>query len=311
METSIPVIFVIGPTASGKTAISYEIAKACGGQIINADVGQFYTPLSIGTAKPAWDQHVIKAHLFDICDTPTDFSVVQFRTLVLNKIRELQAAGIIPIVVGGSLFYTQSLFFPPKDLGGYREVPLIVEEYSWEFLKKIDPQRASQIQSTDHYRIRRALDIWASSGVLPSLLEPAFNFNDPVLILSLTPEREVLRRRIEERSRLMLYHEGWIEEARRVKGTEWESFIRLKGLIGYDLLFDALEEGRLNYDHLISEISIQTWQYAKRQLTFLRAFTKKMLALKNQKKAIVLQQCFDYTALSYEQLMRLVAYLQK
>lgn len=311
MQKPVPVIFVIGPTASGKTAISYEIAKACGGQIINADVGQFYTPLSIGTAKPAWDQHVIKAHLFDICDNPTDFSVVQFRSLVLEKVRELQVQGIIPIVVGGSLFYTQSLFFPPKDLGRHVEVPLIIEEYSWDFLKKIDSQRASQIHPTDHYRVRRALDIWASSGVLPSLLEPSFNFNDPVYILSLTPEREILRRRIEERSRIMLCQEGWIEEARRVKGSEWEPFIRLKGLIGYDLLFDALEAGTLNSDHLISQISIQTWQYAKRQLTFLRAFTKKMLALKNQKKGIVLQQCLDYTALSYEQLMRLVAYLQK
>ncbi|MBM3887060.1 tRNA (adenosine(37)-N6)-dimethylallyltransferase MiaA, partial [Candidatus Dependentiae bacterium] len=100
MQQTIPVLFVIGPTASGKTTISYELAKMCGGQVINIDVGQLYKPLKIGTAKPDWQSHIIKGHLFDICEKAEDFSVMQYRKAVLEKINELQTKGIVPIVVG-------------------------------------------------------------------------------------------------------------------------------------------------------------------------------------------------------------------
>lgn len=306
-----PVIFVVGPTASGKTSVSYEIAKLCGGQVINADVGQFYTPLRVGTAKPAWQDHVIKAHLFDICSTPIDFSVVQYRTLVISKIRELQSNGIIPIVVGGSFFYVASLFFPPTDLSSCTTEQRIVKEFSWDFLAKIDPNRAAQIHRNDMYRINRALNLWSQSGILPSALQPKFNFTDVAYIVALEPERAVLRKRITDRSMQMLELEGWIEEASNFLNTPWEDFIRKKGLLGYDIIFDALKEGNINLSSISSTIIQQTDQYAKRQLTFFRGFLKKILTIQDQKKTILVQRSPDHAVISYEDLARLVAYLQK
>ena len=323
MQKSIPVVFVIGPTASGKTSVSYEIAKLCGGQIVNADVGQFYAPLAVGTAKPAWRDHVIKAHLFDICDEPKDFSVVQYRSVVLDKIRELQTKGIVPVVVGGSLFYVQSLFFPPITIqsGSNALVPgsspgqalraAANATLSWHTLSSIDSVRAAQIHPNDHYRIKRALDIWATTGMLPSQLEPTFNFSASCYIVSLEPEKHVLRDRIEQRTKEMLEKDGWIEEAQQLLDTDWEPFVRTKGLIGYDLIFDALRAGTATPETLQALIALQTTQYAKRQMTFLRSMTKKIFSLSKQTPTIILQRCSDHMAILYAQVARLVAYLQK
>lgn len=330
MQLDIPVIFVIGPTASGKTAVSYDLAKMCGGQIINIDVGQFYEPLSIGTAKPAWRNQAIRAHLFDVCATPEDFSVIQYRTMVLAKINELQSKGIIPIVVGGSLFYVQSLFFPPKELAEISNATKLVDatypqepqscvskdslsgaNSLWQKLAAVDPARAAQIHQHDIYRLQRALAIWTSTGQLPSQLQPTFNFNYPAYVLMLTPDKAVLRERIAQRTMQMLQVDGWIDEAAKLIDTEWELFVRSKGLLGYDLIFDAIRNGNATPSLLAPAIIQQTAQYAKRQLTFLRGFTKKILALNEQKKTIVLHSCSDHVDISYPQVARLVGCLQK
>jgi tRNA dimethylallyltransferase len=342
VQLDIPVIFVIGPTASGKTAVSYELAKLFGGQIINIDVGQFYKPLSIGTAKPAWRHHTIRAHLFDVCQTPEDFSVIQYRTMVFKKINELHSKGIIPIVVGGSLFYVQSLFFPPKELQHLilssqppkqseilDSIELTNSIYLnqqqslsskdllnqasnlWQVLTQVDPIRAKQIHQNDTYRIQRALDIWTTTGQLPSQFQPTFDFNYPAYIFMLTPDKAVLRKRIAERTMQMLEIDGWIDEAASLIDTEWEFFVRTKGLLGYDLIFDAIRNQNATPLLLAPKIIEQTGQYAKRQLTFLRGFTKKILALTEQKKTIVLHSCSDQVDISYTQVARLVGCLQK
>lgn len=313
MPTTVPVIFIVGPTASGKTHVSYELAKLLGGQVINADVGQFYAPLSIGTAKPDWQSNVIKGHLFDVCHEPIDFTVVQYRQMVLKKISELQAQGIIPVVVGGSLFYVQSLFFPPINLGASSEenANYVQGERSWEQLAVIDPVRAEQLHPNDAYRINRALDIWAMTGVLPSRLQPTFQFNDSAIIISLEPLRNLLQERIIARTHSMLNRDGWIEEAAKFLDTPWEKFICSKGLLGYDFIFDYLRNGKKDSAALAEQIIIETRQYAKRQMTFLQGFFKKILSLKQQKKPLLLQQCEDYALVPYAQIARLVAYLQK
>ena len=314
MPATAPVIFIVGPTASGKTLVSYELAKLLGGQVINADVGQFYAPLVVGTAKPDWQNHVIKGHLFDICQEPVDFTVVQYRQMVLEKINELQAQGIIPIVVGGSLFYVQSLFFPPVSLDGDSTSSLSESRNyagGWEQLAAIDPARAEQLHPHDTYRINRALDIWATTGILPSQLQPTFQFNDSAVIISLQPSRDVLEQRIITRTRIMLDCDGWVAEAEKFLDTPWESFICSKGLLGYDFIFNHLRATKKDFALLTEQIIIETRQYAKRQMTFLQGFFKKVLALKQQKKPLLLQQCEDYALVPYAQIARLVAYLQK
>ena len=107
------VLIISGPTASGKTNLSEKIAQEFDGEIINADVGQFYVPLSIGTAKPDWKNSPLKQHLFDIIDEPVNFNVSRYRELVFDKVNEIWAQNAIPILVGGSGFYLKSLFQAP------------------------------------------------------------------------------------------------------------------------------------------------------------------------------------------------------
>jgi len=109
------VIFLTGPTASGKTALSLEIAKKNHVEIINADVAQFYEPLSVGVAKPDWKKKEPLHHLFDIVTKPVNFNVIKYRKLLLQKVQEIGDKNKIPLVVGGSLFYLKSIFFPPPE----------------------------------------------------------------------------------------------------------------------------------------------------------------------------------------------------
>lgn len=110
------VFIITGPTASGKTAFADQLAQLLDCEVINVDVGQFYTPLSVGTAKPDWKKFAYPCHLFDILDEPKDLTVVQYRTMVLEKVKEIQNRGRTPVLVGGSLFYIKSIFSHPISL---------------------------------------------------------------------------------------------------------------------------------------------------------------------------------------------------
>ncbi len=312
MRPVTPVLFVVGPTASGKTDLSYELAHLCGGQVINADSAQFYKPLAIGTAKPDWQAHPIKAHLFDICTEPQDFSVVAYRARLIQTIHELHNQGIMPIVVGGSLFYVQSLFFPPHELENTQTVG-DHEDFSWDYLYSIDPARAQALHPHDTYRVRRAIEIWLRTGIQPSQFVPTFEFPFPTYLIALNPNRKVLWERIERRSRIMIHESGWIEEAKNVMDTPWESFITEKGFIGYEKIFNFLRQDSSlqNYAKVVDEIIIETRQYAKRQETFLRGFTKKILALKQQQHPLVMHECEGAESLSASSVLSLVMSLQK
>ena len=146
-------LIIAGPTASGKTALSEKIANSFACEIINADVGQFYKPLSIGTAKPDWENQQVRHNLFDIIDEPEDLSVFKYRKLVLDKANQIWEQGKLPIVVGGSLFYLKSLFFPPQELEREQESNKKnkikkEDDNLWEVLNKIDPERAKKIHQT-------------------------------------------------------------------------------------------------------------------------------------------------------------------
>ena len=105
-------IIIYGPTAVGKTDFAEALAQRINGEIINADAAQFYTPLTIGTAKPDWRKAPVPYHLFDICDEPNNYSVAAYRADVERAVTSIASRGKIPIIVGGSGFYIHSLFFP-------------------------------------------------------------------------------------------------------------------------------------------------------------------------------------------------------
>ncbi len=275
-------VIIFGPTAAGKTDFALQLASHICGEIINADVGQFYVPLSIGTAKPNWQKNTIPHHLFDILNTPRDLTVTQYRSLLIPLLQEVWDRGNVPIIVGGSGFYIASIFFPPhietevtpKIIFEFEDKP---PEVLWQKLKEIDPKRAQEIHPHDEYRIKRALDIWHTTGIKPSEYQPLYQPLAPYWFVFLTRNRDQLYQRIGERVRIMM-DEGWLQEVETLRGTAWEPFLKGKKLIGYDDIFTYLEEpqDQKNYSALVELIAKKTRNYAKRQSTFLRMLQKKL-----------------------------------
>lgn len=279
------VIIIAGPTASGKSDVAVKLAENIGGEVVNADTAQMYTRVSVGTAKPSdWATHPIKHHLFDICDQPVDFDVMQYRTQILAVVGQIQSRGKVPILVGGSLFYIKSLFFPPHEAPSSisaipPEVCQLSTEHLWQHLEQIDPVRAKQIHPHDVYRVTRALAIWYDSGVLPSLLVPQFSQPFPVMFFFLSPSVDELYDRINRRTEVMINDMGWIDEVKLLMADEpWKELVHKKGFIGYPIIMQWLLAGapKEALSLVIQDIQQETRSYAKRQRTFWRSFARQL-----------------------------------
>lgn len=272
-------LIITGPTASGKTDLAECIAQRLGGEVINIDVGQFYTPLTIGTAKPEWQKKPFACHLFDIIDIPVELSVAAYRSRIVTLVNEIYARGKLPIIVGGSLFYVKSLFFPPHQhlaQKNSRQQPADIDlslsaPELWNILNELDSVRAQAIHPNDHYRIVRALQIWLATGEKPSSFAPIFAPPFSAHVVFLAPPKDVLSQRITQRTTQMIDSGDWINEAKSLLGTEWERFVESKGIIGYAQIFAWLRSGLLEMPKgLIDDIAQETRQYAKRQMVFLK-----------------------------------------
>jgi len=267
-------LVIFGPTGVGKTDIAITLAEQIPAEIINMDMGQCYAPLSIGTAKPDWQSQKIPHHLFDSINEPKNFTVTQYRKLCLDAMNAIWDRGNLPILVGGSAFYLQSLFFPPLTQPFGQAITMVAmpdEANSWDSLNEIDPKRASMIHPNDSYRINRALSIWHTLGKKPSDYIPLFNPPSSYTVLCLGRERKELYERIDSRVYAMI-RDGWLEETKSLQKTPWEVFVRSKKIIGYDDIFAYLEGDRSpeNLKKMIHAIQQKTRNYAKRQMTFWR-----------------------------------------
>ena len=178
MNTAGFCILVSGPTGVGKTAFVDILAQELPAEIVNGDMGQLYTPITIGTAKPDWKRSAIPHHMFDQINQPEPFTVIAFRQAVAATCADIWKRNKIPIIVGGSGYYLTSLFFPPA------QHDQIIQKHThnpdqdlWQQLHDIDPVRAKEIDPSDSYRIERALDIWYSTGIKPSVYVPVY---DPI-----------------------------------------------------------------------------------------------------------------------------------
>lgn len=277
-------IIIYGPTGVGKTDYALNLGSDQKIEIINGDVGQFYAPFGIGTAKPDWQNEPIPHHLFDILTEPKDCTVVEYRTLVLNKVHEVWQRGNLPVIVGGSGFYIKSLFFKPtgphcpEDEGVDQEdTTSNSTQELWETLQQRDPERAQSLYQQDRYRIERALAL-LNKGVKPSDCAPVYEpLEADILLLFLNRERSELYERINQRTCIML-DQGWVQEVEKLLGTDWEQFLMRKKLIGYNTLITYLHGERSDQDreHLIATIQKKTRNYAKRQVTFWRMLKELM-----------------------------------
>lgn len=281
-------IAIFGPTAVGKTDLAIQLAQKFSAHIINMDVGQFYTPLTIGTAKPDWRSMPVPHHLFDVVDQPVNITVAHYREMVMSLMHELWGQGTLPILVGGSGFYLKSLFFPPAATHVVTSDEMHEESTQelWLKLYAIDPDRAEAIHNNDRYRIARALAIWQGTGKKPSEQKAEYCPPAPYTLLSLQRDRDDLYQRIDARVFEML-QAGWIDEAKKLRHSAWEPFLRTKKIIGYDDILSYLdwEPSDERWHNLVATIQQKTRNYAKRQMTFERGLVKTLhLALKKNEK---------------------------
>ncbi|MFS0688018.1 tRNA (adenosine(37)-N6)-dimethylallyltransferase MiaA [Sporosarcina sp. 179-K 8C2 HS] len=281
MNQSDKVIAIVGPTASGKTALSIELAKRLDGEIINGDAMQVYKGLNIGTAKiTEQEKEGIPHHLFDIKEPNESFSVAEYQSTVRNCIEEIQSRGKQPIIVGGTGLYIQSVLFDFRftEEAGDEKVRAELEkeleseggaERLYNRLQKLDPESAEKIHPNNHRRLIRALEIIEVTGKTKNEHEQGAG-DAPLydhLIVGLKLDREVLYERIDVRVDQMM-EEGLLEEARGL----WEKGVRnvqSVQAIGYKELYQYFE-GAISLDEAVELIKKNTRHYAKRQLTYFR-----------------------------------------
>jgi tRNA dimethylallyltransferase len=278
----VDILIVTGPTGVGKSSFVDKFAQTVPSEIVNIDVGQLYAPLRIGTAKPDLTGVTEPHHLFDLLDEPRSLTVTEYRRRLKEIVEDILQRGRLPILVGGSGFYINSLFFPPQAVMPVQESSEASfndnnSEGLWDQLYKIDPVRAGQIHRHDTYRVNRALDIWKQEGVLPSKCKPTFDPIASAVIAFVGRDRPELYDRINTRTHEMI-DEGWIEEVKKLQGTSWEPFLRHKKLIGYDDIFQYLDtpESERDQHKLIELIQKRTRHYAKRQCAYNSMLIKKL-----------------------------------
>ncbi len=280
MMTRPEVIAIVGPTASGKTALSVKLAKAIDGEIINGDAMQVYKGLDIGTAKiTATEMEGVPHHLFDVKEANELFSVAEYQQTVRSWIDKIQRKGKTPIIVGGTGLYIQSVLYDFRfteeaaDLTVRTRLEQELEDkgaaYLHDKLKMIDSNNAEKIHPNNHRRLVRALEIIEVTGKTKDAHEENAGKSSLYnhLIIGLEMDREILYERIERRVDTMM-ESGLIEEAKAL----WDAGIRnMQSVqaIGYKELH-LLFEGKLDEHEAVALIKKNTRNYAKRQMTYFR-----------------------------------------
>ncbi len=279
-----PVIFLMGPTASGKTDLAIDLVQELPCDIISVDSALVFRGMDIGTAKPSAEELEQAPHrLIDICDPIESYSAARFRQDALREIEQIQAQGRIPLLVGGTMLYFRALQYGLSDMPDAD--PDIRERLDAEMketglaalharLHQVDPQAAERINRNDPQRIQRALEVYEITGIPLSELqtsdgEPKLPYH--VIKLVRAPvERSILHARIEQRFHKML-ERGFEQEVRALL-QKWDLDHEMPSmrLVGYRQMLRYLQ-GEYSYNQMIERGIIATRQLAKRQFTWLRS----------------------------------------
>jgi len=278
-----PAVFLMGPTAAGKTDVALALADEFPFEIVSVDAAQVYRGLDIGTAKPTLEERRrIAHHLIDIRDPAEVYSVADFCADARRAMRQITAAGRIPLLVGGTMFYFRALQYglpalPGADPALRARLLREAEAHGWgvlhDRLAALDPDRAARIHPNDPQRTLRALEIITLTGRPASSYGPdgAGDFPYRAVKLALYPEdRSWLHARIARRFQDMLAR-GFLDEARALFArTDVPPDAPAARTVGYRQAGLYLS-GKINYDALVERAVAATRQLAKRQLTWLRA----------------------------------------
>ena len=273
------VLIICGATATGKTALAVDCAKALGSEVISADSQLVYRGLRIGTAKPtAAEMRGVPHHLIDIVPADANFSVSDYEERALPIIDRLLKADKSPVVCGGTGFYVNSLLYNlgygnvRADLSVRAKYEALLEERGKEhihsLLSSVDPESAQKLHVNYVKRVVRALEIYEVSGRKKSEqndeLKPRFDY----LAVAIDYPREQLYRRIDCRVDIM-FNSGLIDEVRGLLNAGIDKNCQSMQAIGYKEVLEGLKNG-LNDSTMRGIIKTNTRHYAKRQITFFK-----------------------------------------
>lgn len=278
------VLFLMGPTASGKTDLAIRLATECNCEIISVDSALIYKDMDIGTAKPTQQELQQAPHaLVDIIDPLETYSAGDFRDDAVRLMHDIVARGKTPLLVGGTMLYYKALVdglspLPSADAKIRAEIEREVEEFGWQWLHdqltEIDPISAQRIHVNDPQRLSRAIEVYRISGknmteLTETKSEPLpFNFKQ----FAIAPtEKKVLHERIELRFKLML-EAGFEQEVERLR-DRGDLHLDLPSMrcVGYRQMWEYLD-GKMDHEEMIFRGVVATRQLAKRQMTWLRGW---------------------------------------
>ncbi|KKS77307.1 MAG: tRNA dimethylallyltransferase [Parcubacteria group bacterium GW2011_GWB1_42_9] len=295
------ILVILGPTASGKTALSIKLAKKINGEIISADSRQVYRGMDIGTGKVTKKEMVgIPHHLLDVADPKRVFSVAQYQKLANKVIADILKRDKMPIICGGTGLYIDSVIdglilpaVPPnKKLRRDLAEKSVVELFA--ILKKLDPRRAKNIDSKNPVRLIRAIEIAKQLGTVPTLKKsPQYD----CLKIGIDPEPEILRTKIHDRL-IMRLRQGMMAEVKKLhsQGVSWQ---RLEDFgLEYRYLARLLHPstgGKITKSEMIDQLEKEIVKYSKRQMTWFKR-DKKTIWVRDYREAekILTQRSADF-----------------
>ena len=277
------VIVICGPTASGKTSLSIELAKQINGEIVSCDSMQIYKDMTIGTAKPTKEEmDGIKHYLLDFVSPDQRYSVAEYKKDAENAIEKIISEGKVPIVVGGTGLYLEALIYNieyqniEEDMEYRNKLYEIEREQGlsklYEMASKIDSKAMEKISPNDKKRICRVLEIYHLTGKTKTELEEESRKNEPKYnykLFGITMDREKLYERINLRVDIMI-NQGLIDEVKNLL-KKYNNFPTAMQGLGYKEVVEYLN-GLITKDEMIDKIKMETRRYAKRQLTWFRKY---------------------------------------
>ena len=295
-------IFLMGPTASGKTDLAIQLRQQLPVEVISVDSALIYRGMDIGTAKPSKAELALAPHrLIDICDPAESYSAANFRTDSLREMQEISAQGKIPLLVGGTMLYYKALLeglspLPSADDKVRSEIEAKAALIGWgglhQELSKIDPISAQRINPNDSQRINRALEVFYLTGKTLTQLTAQKGEALPydILQFAIAPEqREVLHRRIEQRFHKMI-ELGFQQEVEKLyRRPDLNENLPSIRCVGYRQMWEYLR-GDYDHDEMVFRGICATRQLAKRQITWLRGWTSPIQWLDSLQPAQALEK---------------------
>jgi len=288
MMSSKKIIAILGPTASGKSALAVKIAKKFGGEVISVDSRQVYKGMNIGTGKIKKEEMEGIAHyLLDVASPKRKFTVVQFQKLAKKAIEKIFKKGKIPILCGGTGFYlwvlTQKVSIPrvKPDWKLRKKLEKKSAKELFEILKKLDPERAKTIEKDNKRRLIRAIEIAKKLGNVPPLKTEPLPY--PILFLGIKKSKEELKKLIKRRL-LKRLKEGMIEEVKKLRksGISWK---RLEEFgLEYEWVAKYLQ-GKIGYKEMVESLQKDIEKFAKKQMTYFKKYFPQTIWIKNCKEA--------------------------